>query len=214
MNEMVFLYKDDSECRDCCAYIEATPSKFECGHYFSSVKINGACYTSSDFAEYKNIRTVLTESEYNQLLQFAENIKNLGYGITEGDERYTKGIELCEAVQPIYDKLLSNENKIFFEEIQEEETEFLMDEYGFDLDDIKTIFDNYSLEYRDRAIVRCIYKDIYDLGEEEAYSLGFIKSGGKDIVSKYFDFEKFGKDLTDNEEYCELSDGRVVGLCY
>ena len=218
MSKRVFLYKENSEDRDCCAYIKAIPSKFECNHYFSSVGIEGACYSGGGFADYKNIKTVLTESEYNQLLQFAENIKNLGFGITEGDERYIKGVELCKAIQPVYDRLLSEDNETFFEEIQAEEIEFLMDEYGLTEDEVTEIFDNYGLEYRDRGIVCCMYDDEYDLGYEEAQGLGVIdyqmeKNGFP--YDRYFDYEKFGNDLiNDDERYIQLADNRVVCLNY
>lgn len=213
MREYIFLYKDNTEDRDCCAYIEPSPMRFECDHYFGSVILHGACYSGHNFANYEDIKTVLTENEYNQLIQFNKDINDLGYGITKGDERYNKGVELCEAIQPIYDKLLSEENEKFFEEIKEEEREYLMDEYNLNEYDIETIFDNYGLDYRDRAVVGYVYNDIYDLGYEEAYSLGYINNNDS-IASRYFDFESFGEDLANDEYHCELTDGRVVSLCY
>ena len=214
MSEYIFLYKDNTEDRDCCAYIEAKAERFECGHYFGGVGLHGACYSGHDFANYEDIKTVLTESEYNQLIQFNKDIKELGYGITKGDERYNKGIELCKSIQPIYDKLLSAENEEFFKEIIEEEKEYLMDEYNLDKDDIDTIFDNYRLDYRDRAVVGYVYDDAYDLGYETAWSCGYVNNNDS-IMGRYFDFEKFGKDLVNDDEcYCELADGRCVSLCY
>lgn len=213
MNEYIFLYKENTEDRDCCAYIEVSPERFVCDHYFSGVGLHGGCYSGGKFADYKDIRTVLTENEYNQLIQFDKDIDELGYGITRGDERYNKGIELCRAIQPIYDKLLSAENKEFFNEIIKEEKEYLMNEYGFDEDDIEQIFNEYYLDYRDRSIVGCVFNDTYDLGYEEAYSLGYIDNDNS-IVSRYFDFESFGKDLLNEECYIELADGRVVSLNY
>ena len=218
MKETVFLYKENSEDRDCVAYIEVEPSRFECNHYFSGVGICGACYSSHNFANFEDITTILTKAEYNQLLQFAEDIKALGCGITEGDERYIKGLELCKAIQPVFDRLLSEENQALFEEIQAEETEFLMDEYGLTEDEVTDIFDNYSLEYRDRGVISCIFADEYDLGYEEAYSLGIIDGGmekhGFDY-GRYFNFEKFGEDLiNDDERYYQLDDNRVVCLNY
>ena len=214
MRKSVFLYKENTEDRDCCAYIEASSKRWECDHYFGSVILHGACCSGHDFANYEDIRTVLTEDEYNQLIKFDEDINNLGYGITKGDERYNKGIELCKAIQPIYDKLLSEENEEFFEQIIEEEKEYLMDECNLDEDDIETIFDNYGLDYRDRAIVCAVYDDTYDLGYETAWSLGYVNNNDS-IMSRYFDFEKFGEDLVnDNEYYCQLADGRCVLLCY
>lgn len=207
----VFLYKENVDDRDSCAYIEVSPERFECGHYFGSVTLHGACYCGHDFAKYKDIKTVLTEEEYKQLIEFSKNISDLGYGITKGDERYNKGIELCKAIQPIYDKLLSEENEKFFEEIVEEEKEYLMDEYGFDEEDIEQIFDEYNLDYKDRGIVGCVYDDTYDLGYNEAFGCGYIDS---EIAERYFDFEKFGEDLLEDDSYIQLTDGRCVTLNY
>lgn len=209
----VFLYKDNSEDRDCCAYIESSPMRWECDHYFGGVYLQGACYSGHDFASYEDIKTVLTEDEYNQLIKFALDIKALGYGITKGDERYNKGVELCKAIQPVYDKLLSEDNEKFFEQIQLEEREYLMDEYGLNDEDIDRIFDEYYLEYRDRGVVGCVYRDTYDCGYETAWSLGYVNSDDS-IMGRYFDFEKFGNDLTDEEGYCLLDNGRVVYLNY
>lgn len=213
MSKYIFLYKDNTEDRDCCAYIEASPKRFECGHYFGGVTLGGACYSGGNFANYEDIRTILTEKEYKQLIQFNKDIHDLGYGITKGDERYNKGIGLCESIQPIYDKLLSEENEEFFKEIQEEEKEYLMDKYNLDEDDIETIFNKYSLDYRDRAVVGGIYEDAYDLGYEEAWSMGYVDDNDS-VASRYFDFESFGEDLKYDENYCELADGRIVSLMY
>lgn len=46
----VFLFKDVSDDgRDCCAYIANEPMRFECGHYFGSVNLEGSCYSGSDW---------------------------------------------------------------------------------------------------------------------------------------------------------------------
>ena len=214
MSKYIFLYKDNTEDRDCCAYIETEPKRWECDHYFGSVILHGACYSKHDFADYGDIKTVLTEDEYNQLIKFSQDIKDLGYGITKGDERYNKGIELCRAIQPIYDKLLSEENESLFNEIIEEEKEYLMDEYNLDESDIEYIFDNYYLGYRDRGIVGSVFDDAYDLGYETAWSLGYVNNDDS-IMSRYFDFEKFGEDLVnDDKDYLQLNDGRCVFLNY
>lgn len=212
MTKYVFLYKDNSEDRDCCAYIEARPMRFECGHYFGGVGLHGACYSGGNFVSYENIKTVLTAEEYNQLINFKKEINHLGYGIVKGDERYNKGIELCKAIQPVYDKLLSEEGEDFFKEIIEEEKEYLMNEYNFSEEDVEYIFDNYGLDYRDRGIVSCIFDSVYDCGYEEAYQFGYVDRNS--VAERYFDFEKFGEDLCQEEGYLELEDGRVVYLNY
>lgn len=212
MSKYIFLYKENTEDRDSCAYIEVNPMRWECNHYFGGVVLHGACYSKHDFASYENIKTILTEDEYNQLVRFNEEINALGYSIVKGDERYNKGVELCNAIQPVYDKLLSAENEELFNEVIEEEKEYMMDEYGFDEDDIEQIFDEYYLDYRDRGIVSCVFGDTYDLGYEEAYSLGYVERNS--VAERYFDFDQFGKDLLEEEQYIELNDGRIIYLNY
>lgn len=120
----VFLFKDVSDNgRDCCAYIANEPMRFECGHYFGSVNLEGSCYSGSDWKPYCDIKTVLTEAEYRALKKFSKEISKLGYGITVGDERYEKGVRLCKDIQYVYDRLNSEDNEKLFEEIQKEEVE-------------------------------------------------------------------------------------------
>ena len=137
----------------------------------------------------------------------------MGYGIKKGDERYNKGIELAKSAQHIFDKLKSSEAKEFQQTIIESEIEYLKDEYSLSDEDIEKIFDEYYLDYRDRGIVGCVFKDSSDLGYEEAWQLGYIKNGDT-IAERYFDYEKFGEDLLEDENYLELDDGRVVSLNY
>jgi len=210
----VFLFKvigDDG--RDCCAYIDNKPMRFECGHYFGGINLEGSCYCGSDWKQYCNIKTVLTEDEYEALKKFSADISALGYGISVGDERYEKGISLCQNIQYVYDRLNSDDNEALFKEVQEEEIEWLMEEYSLDREDIEIIFNEYALEYRDRSVVGCVFKDSAELGYEEAWQLGYIKNGDA-IAEKYFDTEKFGEDLLEESHYLELTDGRVVSLNY
>lgn len=213
MRKYIFLYKENSEDRDCCAYIERSPMRWECNHYFGNVILHGACYSKHGFANYKDVKTILTAAEYNQLIKFSENINDLGFGITKGDDRYNKGVELCKAIQPVYDKLLSREAQDFYEQIQNEEKEYLMDEYNLEEDEIDMIFGNYGLDYRDRGVVGYVYQDAYDCGYEEAWSLGYVNNNDS-IAQRYFDFEAFGKDLANDEYHCLLDDGRIVCLNY
>lgn len=211
----LFLYrKKESDDRDCCAYIDSESPRFECNHYFGSISLYGACCTRHIFPAYEEIETVLTETEYNELVQFSKAIDDLGYGITKGDERYNKGIGLSKSVQHIYDKLKSEEAKEFQQKIIQSEVEYMKEEYSLDDTDIKKIFDEYYLDYRDRGIIGYVFKDSSDLGYERAWTLGYINSGDS-IAEKYFDYEKFGEDLVnENEDYLELDDGRVVSLNY
>lgn len=208
----VFLYKENTDDRDCCAYIEAKPMRWECGHYFGDVTLHGACYCNHDLAPYEDIKTVLTEEEYNQLVKFSHDIDELGYGIKEGDDRYKRGVKLCEAIQPIYDKLLSEENEALFKEVQQEEANYLMDEYALSMDDIEEIFNDYPFDYRDRAVVGCIYSDTYEYGYSEAEAYGLLTGSFGSIVEKYFDFKSFGEDIAGDDASILLDDGRVVAI--
>lgn len=210
----VFLYKKNVDDRDCCAYIEDKPMRFECGHYFGSIILEGACYSGKGFPEYEDIKTILTKEEYDKLNAFDTAISELGYGIKKGDDRYNKGVELCKEIQPVFDKLLSEENEELFKEVIEEEKEYMMNEYNLSEEDIEKIFNEYYLEYRDRGIIACVFENAYDCGYEEAWNCCYIENGNT-VQERYFNFEKFGQDLADEDEnYLELNDGRIVRLNY
>lgn len=205
---MLFLYrlKNDSS-RDACAYINESPSTFECGHYFSGVGIQGACYCGGEFASYEDIETILTKQEYQKLLKFNEDIKELGYGISKGDERYNKGIELIKDIQVIYDKLASIKAEQFEKTIMDDEKEIMMDMWNLLEDDIEEILNDYSLDYKDRSIIGYVYDDVEELAENEIEQYCNIP----DFLENYIDYSKFGEDLLqDCEMYKELDDGRVV----
>lgn len=205
---MLFLYrlKNDSS-RDVCAYIDETPSTFDCGHYFSGVGIQGACYCGGEFASYEDIETILTKNEYEILLKFNNDIKQLGYGIKEGDLRYIQGLDLIKDIQVIYDKLASTEAEKFEESIMNNEKEIIMDIWNLSEDDIEEILNDYSLDYKDRSIIGCVYDDVEELAENEIEQCCDIP----DFLENYIDYSKFGEDLLEDREiYKELEDGRVV----
>jgi hypothetical protein len=194
MREYTFLYKENTDDRDCVAYIDLTDLKNRHLCIDGKFNIHGACYCMSlcgrnHDVNYEDIKTILTEEEFNLLCN-------------------PDGTYLAEIIK----KLESEENQALFAEVIEEEKEYLMDEYGFDEDDIDQIFDEYYLEYRDRGIVGCVFDDAEDLGYEEAWSLGYIERNSP--TERYFDFKKFGEDLLEEECYMQLSDGRIVSLMY
>jgi hypothetical protein len=220
----VFLYKDNREDRDCVKYIKSTPRRWECEHYFGGVILYGSCFGSHFSSEakefdggniYDNIeKTILSREEFEELIKFDDAISNLGYSIKKGDERYEKGLKLIADIQPIYNKLNSEENERLFEEVIEGEIEYLEQMECLSREDINDIFNNYGLDYRDRSVIGYVYKNSEDLGWEEANDLGYINDKDS-ITSTYFDYERFGEDLANNDEYYyELSDGRVVMLSY
>lgn len=210
MSRYTFLFRRKDNDRNCCAYIESQP-RFECDHYFGSVILHGAGYSNSNFPEYEDIDTVLTEDEYQRLIEYNKQIKDLGYGIKKGDKRYNKGLALYEEYKDIFDKLQSDEAIEFQENIIEEEKEWLMVKYDFSDDDVETIFDNYGLDYRDRGIVGYVYGDATDVAEEIFNECLCLEISQRNALEGYVDFEQMGKDIANSDEvYCLLDDDRVV----
>jgi hypothetical protein len=214
MSEHVFLYRiKNSDDRDCCAYIDANGSEFVCNHYFSGLNICGSCYIGRDWAAYDDIETILTKVEYEQLLRYNDEIHELGYGITKGDSRYQKGIKIINKIEPIIDKLKSDEAQEFFDRISSEEMEVLKEEYRLNDSDIECILDEYPLDYRDRSIVTAVYSDMDDLGREEAWQYGYINRENESLMDRYFDYEKFGEDVVSEDEFfIEITHNRAVRI--
>jgi len=211
----VFLLKVNDNDNDCVKYLDLSSGRFECGHYFASVRISGACFSGFEKelqkVDYKNFKTILTEEELNELWKLNDEITELGYGIEENSERYNKGLEIKQGIQNIIDKLLSEENQKLFEEVMQEEKEWLANEYNLTEEEIDDIWDNYGLDYRDRATISYIFDDFDEFAEETAMSYGVIAN---DMAERYFDYETWGNDLLDNDEYYELNDGRIVKFSY
>lgn len=205
---MLFLYRlKNSEDRDACAYVDDIPSTFDCGHYFGGVCIQGACYCGGELASYEDIETILTKQEYDKLLKFNADIKELGYGIGRGDERYNKGLELIHDIQPIYNKLKSEEAEKFEQNIMYNEKEIMMDMWNLSEDDIEEILNDYSLDYKDRSIIGYVYDDVEELAENEIEQCFDVP----DFLTNYIDYSKFGEDLLqDYDTYKELADNRAV----
>ena len=198
-----FLYRTKAaDDRDCCAYIDI--ADLEKSHTCIDGKFNiyGACYSMSlggKYADHHNadlayseVDTILTEEQYNRLL----NPK-------AGDD-----------YMDIIKTLTSAEAAEFVEEIFESEAEYIQEEYGLSYEEIEEIYNNYSLDYQDRAIIGYVYQDSSDLGYAEMENY-FAEYKMPDSLMNYFDYERFGEDLVNESElYLELSSGMVVYLNY
>ncbi|MCM1178646.1 MAG: hypothetical protein NC347_00175 [Clostridium sp.] len=212
--QYLFLFKlKDSNDRDCCAYLDKVPSKFVCGHYFAPVNLHGSQYCIHTFPDYDQIDTFLCREEYNRIVEFRDNINNLGMRITPEDERYQAGISLIEDIQDVYDKLASPEAEKYFEDIQEGEKEYLKDEYDLSDEDIEDIWDEYAQDYKDRSIVNYVYANEKTLGQEYLWGIGYLNESNQ-AIEQYINFESLGKDLVDEEEYISLRSGRIASVCY
>ena len=213
-----FLYKDNTEPidRDSVAYIECNAHRFE-GHYFAPVNITGACYSKDICFEppkYKNLTTILTKDEYKRLIRFGHDIRNLGYTIKPHSKTYNEGIKLCESVQDIFDKLMSEENKRLFDKVVNSEIDYLQQEFKLSFEDIETIFDHYTLGYKDASIISYVYDNVEECGKEEMSSYIDIPDLRCNL-KRFFDYKKFGQALVDDgDTFLTLNDGRVVKFNY
>lgn len=212
--ERVFLAKEkNSDDRDIVKYIEF--NGFECGHYFSGLHIVGACFSGfekelRDIVEnnFDDLETILTKEEFKQMFAINDELKALGYGIEKDSEKYNKGIELVEKFEnTIGKRLTSEENKKLFEKVIADEKEFVKNEYGLTDEEVEEVFENYGLEYQDRAIVGTIFRDFDEMVYEEKFSYGYDNT-------PYFNDEEFGNDLLEDEIHYELASGRIVLYCY
>lgn len=212
--EKIFLAKElNDDDRDIVKYLEF--NGFECGHYFGGLHIVGACFSGfeKEFREkvetdYENIETILTKEELEQMFELNDELKELGYGIEKDSDKYNKGMEIIEKFEnTIGKKLLSDENKKLFEKVVADEKEYVKNEYNLTDEEVDEVFDNYGLEYQDRAIICTIFSDFDDMVYEEKISLGYDKQ-------PYFDDESFGRDLLDSGYYYELGNGRIVYYSY
>lgn len=213
----LFLGKRENDDRDACVYIDTKSVSFDCGHYFGGIHFTGACFSGFEDEVIEDMtngkfKTILTLNEFKELISLKEEIKSLGYSIVVGDERYIKGLELQKRFKEFLEKLKTNRAEELFQEIIKEEKEYCMEEYDLDEKEVDEVFDNYYLDYQDRAIINCVYRNIEEFGEEmfTAYNCEIEHD-----IRKYVDFEAYGQDLVDDsEDYLELSDGRIVSLSY
>lgn len=220
MREIYFIYKEKyTKDRDCVKYIEKY--SFECGHYFGGGNLTGACFSSSLRSEntnYDEIETILTKEDFDFLLKADKELTDLRYGITENDEKYNKGMKIIEELNNrIFSKLSSKENEKLFQKIIEEEKEYCKYEYCLDDEDIDMIFEEYldrfsryPLIYHDRAIISSIYNSAEELGEDYIENCTDLKFDN--YTKMFFDFEKFGGDLAEDENYLTLESGRIVNF--
>ena len=198
-DKVVFIYKDDKNDRDSVKYLGI--GTFACNHYFSGIHLVGPCFsTSLDYEqpEFNTIKTVLNKSDFDQLLQYNKELDTLGCGIVKGDDRYIKGLELRKVIQPVIDKLLSEENNILIEEVEKEEFEALQVEHYLTIEEVQEIKDNYYLSYFDRGIVSHVYEEFKELQKEFA-----------EECSTFLDYDD---ELP--ESYFELQSNRIVSLNY
>lgn len=215
MSKYTFLFKEKNNDRDCVNYIEiGSLGKLECGHYFSSINLIGACFSSSfklDEIDFDNIESILTKEEFEKLSAYNDKINELGYGIIKNDDRYLKGKELYKDIEGIFNKLLSKENESLFEKVKKDEKEYVKNRWNLSDVDVGYIFNNYTLSFQDRGIISCVFNDIEEASHEEAFQLGMVN----DLNKECFDYDSLGIDMLKNKErYLELPSKKIARMNY
>lgn len=198
MENTYFLLKTNEDDRDCVKYIEidTAENRFHiCGACFCGITQDEQQDILNNFAE---LTTALTKDELTTLFE----IDKKWYKDRTADD--------LSFLTQLKTKLESDLNKDIFSQVIEEEREYLKEEYSLTDNDLDTIFDYYGLDYKDRAVVCCVYEDYAELGE----NLFNCYEKLPDNLQKYFDYESFGADLVDDYNYIELQDGRIAELCY
>ena len=188
MNDKIFLYREaDSDDRDVCKYI-SKEYHTDCIH---EVIIQGPCFSGrfGSTPKYEDVETVLDREDFELIM---------GKDISKED--YDRIIGILE----------SEDGQTFRDKIMQSEKEYMMDEYNLDEEEIDRILDEYYLDYTDRGIIACVFDDTYDAGHEYIESCYSIESW----LENYIDYDRFGDDLCEEEDYMKLDDGRVVRLNY
>lgn len=195
MRNYIFLYRTkEANDRDCCAYISIDDLKVVRICSDRKFNVHGACYSSSLGGDYSNysyeeIDTILTEEQYNRLVNPMEN----------------------DDLTDIIETLTSEQADEFFAKIVESEREYIGEEYGLSQEEIDDIFNEYYLDYRDRAIIGYVWRDYEELAQEYLEGCYTIP----DFLEGYIDYKSFGEDMVRNgERYYELDDGRIVEMNY
>lgn len=213
MSAKIFFGKQKNDDRDCCVYIERP--EFECGHYYSIPRPTGPCYSSGwnedEEYEYDYLDTVLTEEQYNKFRKLCDELDKIGGGLDKDEEKKKLADAKAEELNKFIDEyLLSAKAEKFEEKIKQGEIEFMKEEFDLDDKDIEDIYDCYCYYYFDRAIIGRIFDSSYDVAEETIDNNYNID----DWVKNYIDYDRMGDDIVSEGDYVELSDGRIVELCY
>ena len=211
MSRKLFLGRLNNDDDRNCIYTEHV--SFECGHYWSSIRNMGAAWSGGHplhSISYDEILTGFTAEQWARAQEIERSLSALGYGITEGDDRYLVGEALANEWNNLIDSIQDCDIE---KEIMENERERIKDKYDLDDEDIDAVFD--ATDYHDVGVISGIYKDIETFGEEEADSLGLFSTSDsylKDTLERCFDYEEFGRMCLESDYAVELSDGRCVTL--
>ena len=83
--------------------------------------------------------------------------------------------------------------------ISDKDLQYILDDYDFD--DIYNVVSNNDFYIYDVSNMSTFGSEIFDIYECQQLA---------DNISRYFDFEEYGKDFLDTQEYVELENDRVI----
>lgn len=187
-----FLFKNNTNDRDCCAYINTDDLKSKLKRSNSTFCICSSNYFHDiENVNFDNLKTILTREEMNILCNHTN-----------------------EDLSEIISKLESEENDRLFHEVQEEEKMVLMNEFDLTDEEVEELFCSYPYEYKDRGIVSCVFSNEYDLGYDFASFTGlFSNKMEEEFWRDYIDFTKVGETrLINDSGYIKLNSGKIVYL--
>ena len=211
MSKVLFLGRLNNGDDRNCIYTEHV--RFECGHYWSSIRDKGAAWSGGhpiDEIAYDEITTGFTAEQWARAQEIARCLNGLGYGISVGDDRYKVGEALANEWNNMIDSIQGCDIE---KEIMEDERDLIKGEFILDDDDLAEIFN--CTDYHDIGAISAIYGSVQIFGEEEAFSFGLFSGHDdnfKSIIDDCFDYEKFGEICLESGYAVELKDGRVVTL--
>lgn len=216
MSKYLFLYKENNtDDRDAIKYIDVDGlDKLKCGHYFSGIRICGACFSQDlklNEIDFDNITSILNKEEFTKLAEYDKNIHFLGYGLDKQPEKQEQALLFYKDIEDIIEKLKSVVNMDLFDQVQQDEKEFIYNEFNITPDEVQEIFNAYNLDYKDRAIIGAIYSDFYELGED---TFELCEHKIPDFVRDCINFEELGEKVANDEFYYILDDGRIIYLNY
>ena len=138
MNRILFLGRLNNDDDRNCIYTEHVC--FECGHYWSSIRNMGSAWSGGHplhNISYDEITTGFTAEQWARAQEIDRSLSALGYGITEGDDRYLVGEALANEWNNLIDSIQDCDIE---KEIMENERERIKNKYDLDDEDIDTIF--------------------------------------------------------------------------